>query len=152
MKSRVPSESTGKTCCHQNRTKCFRFDVTLLFALHKWQCIKSVTQISNTTRVTGTEIKRSHILKISLLNFDADNTTIFLSCQPVSWERSPEKKRKPIHFRPVKTVRSNMVIRLRLHGKHSKGNTPEYRLCGTRSLEEETTLTSRLPRRIQNQM
>lgn len=42
-----------------------------------------------------------------------------------------------------------MVIRLRLHGDHSKGNTPKYRLCRT---PEETTPKSRLPRRIQKHM
>lgn len=83
------------------------------------------------TKVPGTVIKisnkRSNILKISLLNFDADNIPIFLKLG----KKSREKKRKSIHFRPVKTVRSNTIIRLRLHGEHrtlSKGKILEHRL------------------------
>lgn len=58
------------------------------------------------------------MLKIRVLNFDVNNTPIFLGCQGSQMEKKSgeeKKKRKPIRFRPVKMVFSNTVIK---KGKH----------------------------------
>lgn len=59
------------------------------------------------------------MLKIRVLNFDVNNTPIFLGCQGSQMEKKSgekkKKKRKPIHFRPVKMVFSNTVIKKEKH-------------------------------------
>lgn len=109
-----------------------------VLALHKWQYIKRVTQISNGTKVTGTVIKgsnkRSNILKMSPEFCCGQHTNTF---KLPSWSAGKEaqgKKRKSIHFRAVKMVWSNMVIRLWLHWQHStlsKRNIPEQTMVDT---------------------
>lgn len=62
--------------------------------------------------------KRSSKLKIGVLSFQVNNKPMFFMCpagqaQKEVQKKENKKKEKPIHFRSVKTVLRNAVIKFR---------------------------------------
>lgn len=63
--------------------------------------------------------KRSSKLKIGVLSFQVNNKPMFFMCpagqaqKEVQKKRKKKRKKKPIHFRSVKTVLRNAVIKFR---------------------------------------